>query len=106
MDSAFANLVPEGLFIGGKWQTTDRRFADVNPATEEPFAEVADASVGDVDAAIAAARSAADDGEWSRTPSPERSMALTSDLVMISTPFFFISVARACRRSASKPRSM
>jgi acyl-CoA reductase-like NAD-dependent aldehyde dehydrogenase len=41
-----------------------------NPATEEPLAEVASASPGQVDRAVAAARAAL--GGWRRTPAGER----------------------------------
>ncbi|MEE4661312.1 MAG: aldehyde dehydrogenase family protein [Halieaceae bacterium] len=40
-------------------------YPNVNPATEEVMGEVADASAADMDAAIAAARAAFDDTDWS-----------------------------------------
>ena len=40
-------------------------FDNINPATEQVLGPVADAGVDDVDAAIAAARRAADNGRWS-----------------------------------------
>jgi aldehyde dehydrogenase (NAD+) len=42
-----------------------RTYADVNPATEEEIGRVADASVADMEAAIAAARRAFDETDWS-----------------------------------------
>jgi len=45
-----------------------RRFASVNPATEEVVAEVSDAGADDVDAAIAAARTAFDTTTWATDP--------------------------------------
>jgi aldehyde dehydrogenase (NAD+) len=42
-----------------------RRFDNVNPATEEVLGQVADASVEDMEAAIAAARRAFDETDWS-----------------------------------------
>ena len=42
-----------------------RRFENINPATEEVLGEVADAGHDDVEAAIAAARRAFDDTDWS-----------------------------------------
>ena len=42
-----------------------RRFANVNPATEEVLGETADAGHGDMDRAIAAARRAFDTTDWS-----------------------------------------
>jgi aldehyde dehydrogenase (NAD+) len=45
--------------------STGATFSNVNPATEETIAEVADASTEDAGRAITAARRAFDDGEWS-----------------------------------------
>jgi aldehyde dehydrogenase (NAD+) len=42
-----------------------RTYANLNPATEEELGQVADASAGDMQAAIAAARRAFDETEWS-----------------------------------------
>src|SRR5918996_2009350 len=55
------------LLIGGelRFATDDARYLDINPATEEPVGEVADASVADVDCAISAARRAFDETTWS-----------------------------------------
>src|SRR6185503_16558838 len=49
-----------GLFIGGKdvAASDGKTFATVNPATEEPLAEVARATAADMDKAVRAARSA------------------------------------------------
>ncbi|HWK30319.1 MAG TPA: aldehyde dehydrogenase family protein [Solirubrobacter sp.] len=47
------------LFIGGEWVAPARRVATINPATEEPLAEVGSASASEVAAAVAAARAAA-----------------------------------------------
>jgi aldehyde dehydrogenase (NAD+) len=41
-----------------------RTYANVNPATEEELGQVADASVGDMESAIAAARRAFDETDW------------------------------------------
>ena len=41
-------------------------FTTINPATEQPLGEAADGTAADMDAAIAAARSAFDDTDWSR----------------------------------------
>jgi len=48
--------------------TGGRTFSTLNPATEEVLGEAADGSPGDMDTAIAAARSAFDDGRWSSDP--------------------------------------
>jgi aldehyde dehydrogenase (NAD+) len=54
------------LLIDGALVTAEagRVYPDVNPATEEVIGEVADASAGDVDRAIAAARRAFDTTDW------------------------------------------
>ena len=54
------------LFIGGEWvaPSSDRRFTVVNPATEEVIGYAPEALEADVDAAVAAARTAFDEGPW------------------------------------------
>ena len=54
------------LLIGGEWvQAEDgRTFDDVNPATEEVIARIAEASAEDVDKAVQSARRALDEGPW------------------------------------------
>ena len=49
-----------GLFIGGEFvePSSGKRFATINPATEDTLSMVADASAGDVDRAVQAARDA------------------------------------------------
>ena len=66
-----------GLFIGGDFvpPARDQYFATLNPATEEPLAEVAQAGEQDVDRAVAAAR-VAYDGAWGATPGRERAKYL------------------------------
>jgi len=65
-----------GLFIDGTFvePRSGRELATINPATEEHLAVVADAGTEDVDAAVAAARAAADG--WSRRPGRERAKLL------------------------------
>ncbi len=65
-----------GLFIGGKFveAKSGKRFASINPATEQPIAEVADAGAEDVARAVAAARKAFP--KWSRTKPAERAKLL------------------------------
>src|SRR6266851_8552048 len=66
-----------GLFIGGEFvpPAAGEYFATLNPATEKPLAEVAQASEPDVDRAVAAAR-AAYEGPWGATPGRERAKYL------------------------------
>ncbi len=66
-----------GLFIGGEFvlPAGDQYFATLNPATEEPLAEVAQAGERDADRAVAAAR-AAYDGAWGAMPGRDRAKYL------------------------------
>ncbi|NBO20296.1 MAG: aldehyde dehydrogenase family protein, partial [Proteobacteria bacterium] len=61
------------LFIGGEWVApkSGRYFKTINPATEKPLAEIAEASAEDVDRAVKAARGAFDTA-WSKLPAKER----------------------------------
>jgi aldehyde dehydrogenase (NAD+) len=62
------------LFIGNEWVTpTSTGFIEVvSPHTEEVIGRVPDASPDDIDAAVAAARRAFDDGPWPRMTPAER----------------------------------
>jgi aldehyde dehydrogenase (NAD+) len=66
-----------GLFIGGEFSPAadGQQFTTVNPATEEPLAEVAQAGPGDVDRAVAAARGAFEHS-WGTLPGRDRSKYL------------------------------
>ena len=66
------------LFIDGRFRDAadGTRFTSVNPATGRPIAEVARGGPADVEAAVAAARRAADDGRWSRLNPGERKQIL------------------------------
>src|SRR5215469_406843 len=59
---------PFGLFINGQWvKPASSKYLDtINPATGKPLAQVAAANSRDVDAAVTAARAAAE--TWSKTP--------------------------------------
>ncbi len=65
-----------GLWIDGTFRTpTSKRYlTTVNPATEEPLAEVAEAGERDVDRAVRAARRAFE--TWGRLPGKERAKYL------------------------------
>jgi acyl-CoA reductase-like NAD-dependent aldehyde dehydrogenase len=62
----------DGAFVRGGGDT----FTVIDPATEEVTAEVESTSAEQVDAAIAAARRAFDDGPWPRMTTDERADAL------------------------------
>jgi aldehyde dehydrogenase (NAD+) len=51
-----------GLFVGGEFvePKSGKRFTTINPATEEPLAEIAEAGPEDVALAVEAARTAHD----------------------------------------------
>jgi aldehyde dehydrogenase (NAD+) len=62
------------LFIDGHWgpAQSGKTFATVDPATEEPIADVAEGDSADVDAAVRAARKAFEEGPWPRMNARER----------------------------------
>jgi acyl-CoA reductase-like NAD-dependent aldehyde dehydrogenase len=66
------------LFIGGDWRdpVSGGRRDIVNPATELVVTTVAEAGDEDVSAAVSAARTAFDHGEWSHWPGRERAGVL------------------------------
>src|SRR5256885_4409405 len=66
-------LMRKQLFINGEWRDAAGRktIEVVNPATEEVIAEVASAERADIDAAVAAARTAFD-GPWGKLSARER----------------------------------
>ena len=65
---------PDRLFIDGQWvkPAAPGVIELVSPATEQVFAKVAEAREADMDAAVAAARKAFDDGPWPRLSHAER----------------------------------
>jgi aldehyde dehydrogenase (NAD+) len=62
-----------GLFIGGEFvePKSGKHFPTINPATEEPLAEVAEAGPEDIDLAVMAAREAQEQ-HWRGLPGAER----------------------------------
>ena len=72
------SIAPEyGVFVDGEFApaASGKTFATVNPATEEPLAEVALAGAADVDRAVAAARTAYEK-TWGTMPGSERAKYL------------------------------
>jgi len=65
-------------FIGGAFRDAvgGGRYVTENPATGQPITEVAQGGPADVDAAVAEARHAADDGRWSRMSPGDRKRIL------------------------------
>jgi len=80
-----------GLFIGGKMVAghSRKRFATINPATENKLSEVVEADEVDVDRAVRAADRAFD--SWSRLAPAWRGQQGTSDR---NTPAGFLVVPR------------
>ena len=70
------------MFIDGTWSQAQETFDDLNPATGELLAKIANGSAEDVDRAVRAARRALD-GEWGDTPGIVRARLLNrlADLI-------------------------
>jgi succinate-semialdehyde dehydrogenase/glutarate-semialdehyde dehydrogenase len=66
--------VPTGLLIGGEWVKGDSTFPVLDPATEEPLAEVADGTVHDALDAVGAAHGALP--AWAATAPRQRAEIL------------------------------
>src|SRR5580698_5251448 len=68
----------EAMLINGALTegSSGKRIPVYDPSTEEIIAEVPDASSTDVDAAVAAARRAFDEGGWPQTTAQERGRIL------------------------------
>jgi aldehyde dehydrogenase (NAD+) len=70
--------VPLRLLIGGEWceAASGKRFATLNPANEQVLAEVSEADVPEIDAAVTAARDALWRGAWPAMTGAERGRVL------------------------------
>jgi aldehyde dehydrogenase (NAD+) len=73
------------LFIGGKWTdpSTDQVIDVHSPATGEYVGRVPLAAAADVDAAVAAARKAFDDGPWPTTPPDQRAAVIQAAVKLL-----------------------
>src|SRR3546814_11021265 len=67
----------DAIYVGGEWEKTDQREAVINPADESLLIEAPVGSARQVDAAIGAARTAFDKGDWPHLPVAERQAVLT-----------------------------
>ena len=67
------------LYIAGKWTEAadDGTSQTLNPFDATPLDTLAEASSADVDAAVAAAREAFDEGPWRRSTVTERAALLS-----------------------------
>ncbi|OHV28568.1 MULTISPECIES: aldehyde dehydrogenase [Pseudofrankia] len=71
-------VVKDRLFIGGAWvaPASARTIDVVSPHTEQVIATVPEADGTDIDRAVAAARTAFDDGPWPRSSPAERAAVI------------------------------
>lgn len=75
------------FYIGGRWvpPAGDERFAVISPSTEETVGEVPVARTADIDRAVAAARTAFDEGPWRRLSPGERAGTLARAAELLRT---------------------
>ncbi len=64
-----------GHFVGGEWLEPKESYTTIDPASEEPLAEIGQATEKEVGLAVSAAREAFEDG-WSELPGSERAKYL------------------------------
>jgi aldehyde dehydrogenase (NAD+) len=64
-----------GHFVGGEWLEPKETYTTINPATEEPLADVGQATEAEVGTAVRAAHDAFENG-WSSLPGSERAKYL------------------------------
>src|SRR5882672_10067323 len=66
------------MFINGEWVASKsaKTFPVYDPSSEEIIAQVADANAEDVNRAVAAAKTAFEDGPWATTTAQERGRVL------------------------------
>jgi len=77
MSAALRDLIAPGSFIGGRWQERGENELEViDPATEAVLARVPEVGATTVEEAVAAARTAFDDGPWPRMSPRERARIL------------------------------
>ena len=93
-----------GLFIGGEFvdPRDGRRVPSINPATEEPVAEVAFAGEADVAAAVEAARAA--QPKWAKLPGRERAKYLFRVARLIQERARELAVVESHGRRQADPR--
>jgi Aldehyde dehydrogenase family len=76
--TAVAEIGPQLHFIDGEFVPSrdGSTFTTLDPTTNAPLVEVADGKSADIDAAVAAARRAFDDGPWPRLSAAKRARVL------------------------------
>ncbi len=72
------DALPTGILIGGEWTeaANGKTFATIDPGTEEPILDIAEADASDIDAAVRAARTALERGPWPAMTGAERGRLL------------------------------
>ncbi|MEM1044966.1 MAG: aldehyde dehydrogenase family protein [Pseudomonadota bacterium] len=74
-----ANISPaRGCLIGGEWVRTAESIPVLDPSTGDVFAMLAAGGATEIEAAVAAARAAFDDGDWSKLTAAERGRLLAA----------------------------
>ena len=90
------------LFIGGRWTAPSTR--DVievhSPATGEYVGRVPAAAAADVDAAVAAARKAFDEGPWPSTPPAQRAAVIQAAVKMLEDRKDYFTYLLTCETGA------
>jgi succinate-semialdehyde dehydrogenase/glutarate-semialdehyde dehydrogenase len=99
------DAVPTGLFIGGRWRdsSSGERMDVEDPATGEVIAGVADATVADGDAALAAAVAAQDN--WAATPPRDRGEVLRRAFELITERADDLALLMTLEMGKSVPQS-
>lgn len=97
-----------GLFINGEWQTakSGKTKLTINPATEEPWANVAVADHEDVCIAVAAAKHAHESGVWSKKSPQERGEIMQRIAAAISASTNDLAAAEVQDSGATMRKAM
>ncbi len=72
------------ILIDNEWRdaVSGKTFTTINPATEEPIAEVAEGDEEDINLAVQAARRAFEEGPWSRMDARDRGRLDVWDIML------------------------
>ncbi|HWY77586.1 MAG TPA: aldehyde dehydrogenase family protein, partial [Verrucomicrobiae bacterium] len=91
------------MYVNGEWvdSKSNKTFPVYDPATEEVIAQVPDANADDVNRAVAAAKSAFENGPWASTTAQERGRVLfrLAEKIRLNTPM----LAELESRNTGKP---
>jgi aldehyde dehydrogenase (NAD+) len=97
--------VPKGILIGGEWAgaSDGSTFASIDPASEQPIAEIARGGASEIDAAVDAARDALNHGLWPAMSGAERGRLLRKLADIVRKRFDEIAIIETI--DAGKPLS-